>query len=345
MLKHARKLRLSLLTRGRRLAVAIPLCVMLAGVATPQVQGQATWGGSVEVSTTSLTVPPGQSLTYHLRLTEPPTADGWWVVLRVDGGMRPDGCYKGFRWVPSVGWPYKPGNYDTWRGVTFWADEECGPAGTVTITHEVWDETTFCPWKGSPVTVDVGDAVDVGGPLPSLSVGDATVEEGGTAEFEVTLEQPSSQTVTVAFATADDTAQAGTDYESRSGTLRFTVGQTVQTIRVPTVDDTFHESEERFTLTLSNPSGATLDIAAGKGTITDNDLPELSIGNALVEEGETAEFEVRLSPASDRTVTVAYATAERHGGGARRLHLEIGDADVYGGGDNDDHLGADRRRQ
>ena len=250
VLKHARKLRLSLLTRGRRLAVAIPLCVMLAGVAT-QVQAQSTWGGSVEVSTTSLTVPPGQSLTYHLRLTEPPTADGWWVVLRVDGGIRIDGCYKGFRWVPSVGWPYKPGNYDTWRGVTFWADEECGPAGTVTITHEVWDETTFCPWKGSPVTVDVGDAVDVEG---SLSIGDATVEEGGTAEFEVTLEPPSSQTVTVAFATGDDTAQAGTDYESRSGTLRFTAGEITKKIRVPTVDDTFHESEERFTLTLSNPS-------------------------------------------------------------------------------------------
>ena len=89
------------------------------------------------------------------------------------------------------------------------------------------------------MTVDVGDAPDVGGPLPSLSVGDATVEEGGTAEFEVTLEPPSSQTVTVAFATGDDTAEAGTDYESKSGTLRFTVGQTVQTISVPTVDDTF----------------------------------------------------------------------------------------------------------
>jgi hypothetical protein len=80
VLKHARKLRLSLLSRGRRLAaVAIPLSVLLAGLAA-QVQAQAPWGGSVEVSTTSLTIPPGQSLTYHLRLTEPPTADGWWVV-------------------------------------------------------------------------------------------------------------------------------------------------------------------------------------------------------------------------------------------------------------------------
>ena len=41
------------------------------------------------------------------------------------------------------------------------------------------------------MTVDVGEAVGVEG---SLSIGDATVEEGRTAEFEVTLEPPSSQT-------------------------------------------------------------------------------------------------------------------------------------------------------
>ena len=38
-------------------------------------------------------------------------------------------------------------------------------------------------------------------------------------------------------------------------------------------------------MVLSNPSGAKMDDDTGEGTITDNELPELSIGNALVEEG------------------------------------------------------------
>ena len=304
---------------------------MLAGLAA-QVQAQDTWGGSVEVSTTSLTIPPGQSRTYHLRLTEPPTADGWWVVLRVDGGIRADGCYKGFRWVPSVGWPYNPDNYDTWRGVTFRPDEECGTDETLTVTHEVWDENSVCPWKGNPVTVEVGDDVDVGGPLPSLSIGDATVEEGETAEFEVRLSPASDRTVTVAFATANDTAVAPADYTSRSGRLTFTAGEITKTISVSTVDDSFHESEERFNLNLSNPSGATLDVAAGKGTITDNDLPEFSIGNALVEEGGDGRVRGEVEPGQQPDGDGGLCHGKRHGGGARRLHLEIGEADVYGGG-------------
>ena len=52
----------------------------------------------------------------------------------------------------------------------------------------------------------------------------------------------------------------------------------------------------------------------GAATITDNDQgkqPALSIGDAaLVVEGVTARFPVRLSAAVDQAVTVAYATAD-----------------------------------
>ena len=97
-------------------------------------------------------------------------------------------------------------------------------------------------------------------------------------------------------------------YTETTGRLTLTAGQTVRTISVPTLDDSEQESDERFTVTLSNPSGAMLNDDMGEGTITDNDggptMPELSIGNALVREGETARFEVRLSPAATDTVTV-----------------------------------------
>ena len=150
--------------------------------------------------------------------------------------------------------------------------------------------------------------------LPELSIGNALVEEGETARFEVRLTPSSRQAVRVSYATADDTAKAGADYTVTTGTLTFTAGQTVRTIPVPTLDDSEQESDERFTVTLANPSGAMLNDDAGEGTITDNDggptMPELSIGNALVEEGESAEFEVSLNPAAAQTVTVAFATAD-----------------------------------
>ena len=166
---------------------------------------------------------------------------------------------------------------------------------------------------GARMDDDTGEGTIRDNELPELSIGNALVEEGETAEFEVRLSPAGAQTVTVDYATADDTAVAGADYTSESGTLTFTAGQTMMTIPVPTVDDSEQESEERFTVTLSNPLGAGLNDDTGEGTITDNDggptMPELSIGNALVEEGETAEFEVRLIPAATQTVTVAYATA------------------------------------
>ena len=121
--------------------------------------------------------------------------------------------------------------------------------GSATFTHDVWDENADCPVKGeSPVTVRViDDDDDRGSSLPTLSIADAAVAEGGTAEFVVTLTPASTETVTVNFETADGTAKAGSDYTQTSATLTFTAGQPTKTISVSTVDDDAQESDERFT--------------------------------------------------------------------------------------------------
>src|SRR5262245_9553926 len=71
----------------------------------------------------------------------------------------------------------------------------------------------------------------------SLSVSDATVIEGNAgiqyALVRVNLDAPSKQTVTVNYATADGTAQAGSDYGPASGQLTFARGETSKTIAVP----------------------------------------------------------------------------------------------------------------
>ena len=97
-------------------AFAVTLSTLLS-LTSPSVHAQ-DWDGSVEVSTGSLEVPVGGAVSYHVRLSKPPTQDGWWIILRVDGGMRADGEYEGIRWVPSVGWEFNQDNWDQWRGIT-----------------------------------------------------------------------------------------------------------------------------------------------------------------------------------------------------------------------------------
>ena len=69
------------------------------------------WDGTVEVRPASLTLTKGKSVTYELRLTEPPEnhgvlEDGWWVMIRVDVE------YEGISWVPSVGWEFTKDNWE-----------------------------------------------------------------------------------------------------------------------------------------------------------------------------------------------------------------------------------------
>jgi aryl-phospho-beta-D-glucosidase BglC (GH1 family) len=89
------------------------------------------------------------------------------------------------------------------------------------------------------------------------------------ATFTVTLAAPSTQTVTVQYATANGTAVAGSDYSAASGTLTFAPGETQKTITVVVKGDTAVEGNENFTVLLSTPVGATLTDASGTGTIID----------------------------------------------------------------------------
>ena len=150
--------------------------------------------------------------------------------------------------------------------------------------------------------------------LPQLSIAGATVDEGDTAQFVVTLAPASGKQVTVSYATTDGTAKASEDYTAASSTtLTFTAGDTTKTVSVATTEDTRNEDQEAFTMTLSGPTNATLKSDANTATATINDddaLPQLSIAGATVDEGDTAQFVVTLAPASGKQVTVSYATAD-----------------------------------
>ena len=177
--------------------------------------------------------------------------------------------------------------------------------------NEVFTVTLSNP-DGAALSKGTGTGTIIDGDVPpELSIGDAGADEGDVATFNVTLTQASGKTVTVDYATADGTAEAPMDYAATSGTLTFLAGEQSKPISVPIQDDAIDEPVETFTVTLRNPTDATLDDGTATGTITDGDNPpELSIEDAPVGEGDPAQFTVTLTPASGKTVTVDYATAD-----------------------------------
>jgi hypothetical protein len=78
----------------------------------------------------------------------------------------------------------------------------------------------------------------------------------------------------VNFATADRSAQAGSDYVANSGVVTFSPGQITRTVLVSTLNDVEEEINETFVVNLSNASpNATIIQDQGLGTILDDDTP------------------------------------------------------------------------
>ena len=150
----------------------------------------------------------------------------------------------------------------------------------VTIANDAKNEAneTYTVTISNPNNATISDATGTGtitndDAVPSLSVNDVTVDEdAGTATFTVTQSAISGQPVTVDYATSNGTATAGSDYTAASGTLTFSAGDTTKTFNVTITNDTSDEADETYTVTISNPSNATISDATGTGTITDNDV-------------------------------------------------------------------------
>lgn len=138
---------------------------------------------------------------------------------------------------------------------------------------------------------------------PSLSIAKVTVTEGdaGTklATFTATLSD-SVGDVSFDIATGDGTAFAGSDYVSKTviGQL-IPSGQTSATFAVIINGDTEVESNETFTVNVSNVTGATVLNSQALGTISNDDSATLSIADASLVEGNsgisTATFALTLS--------------------------------------------------
>lgn len=125
---------------------------------------------------------------------------------------------------------------------------------------------------------------------PNISVsGPTAIMEGNSgtraATFTVALSQATSKVVSISYATAagsSNPATAGTDYQTATGTLTFSAGQTSKTVDVLINGDTTIEPNETFDFTISNPSNGTVTTSSKTATITDDDAPVSTGGRAVM---------------------------------------------------------------
>ena len=149
------------------------------------------------------------------------------------------------------------------------------PAGSITTTVVVdiidddigeLDETFYVILANATnalLVKDKGEALILDNDGPQIMFDDeVAVEEGDSGstnvELIISLSASSPQTVSVAYATQDGTAIAGSDYVATSGTVQIAPGDTTATINVEVLGDTDVEPDETFKVVFSDASNGSL---------------------------------------------------------------------------------------
>ncbi len=156
--------------------------------------------------------------------------------------------------------------------------------GSFVVDNEFWNgavgpgQSVIIGLGGSPGNVTTipsnvyvnGVAADVGQAAPTLSVADVTLDEGDSgatvADVVVSLSKVASEDVTVNYSTQDGSAMAGSDYESKMGTVTIPAGSLSAVLALNISGDLDVEANETLTVELSAPQGA--EIANGVATVT-----------------------------------------------------------------------------
>ena len=163
-------------------------------------------------------------------------------------------------------------------------------AGTLTFSPGTRTQTVKVPVNGdtryegnetlfvtlsNPDSAGISDAEAIGTindddniPTVALSSVNSSVDEGLTGQtpisFEVTLTNPSVQTIRVSYSTSDSTATiSNNDYVAGNGTVVFAPGDTIETIVISVQGDAMYEKDDSFKVELSSPVNATFRDSEG----------------------------------------------------------------------------------
>ena len=249
------------------------------------------------------------------------------VLITVQRAGNADGVTVSYATTPGTATAGQ--DYLTASGTLTFGAAETTKTIAVTILNDALDEPaeTFTVTLSNP-----GGGATLGSPASAvvtitdedvpgtIAIGTAAVtvgESAGVVSVAVTRTGGMAGGVTVDFATADGSAQAGSDYTARSGRLTFNAGETSKLVAVAILDDQVREGDETFTLTLSNPGGgAALGPArVAVVTIRDDEVgPTVQFAGAAFSVSESAGNAVISvtrtgSVAAGQTVVVRTTTA------------------------------------
>jgi hypothetical protein len=163
--------------------------------------------------------------------------------------------------------------------------------------------------------VTLGSGLTAHAAPPELKISDVTIVEGNSgssfATFTINYGGSGVGGVSVDYATADETATAGSDYTATSGTASLPSGGCkCTTVNVPILGDTTVEANETFEVNLSNPVGKGITDGQGIGTITNDDQPHATIDDpSVAENGGTLTFTVSLDGVSPTDAVMTYSSA------------------------------------
>ncbi len=101
-----------------------------------------------------------------------------------------------------------------------------------------------------------------------------TVSEGrGSVLLRLVRSGDLGSAASVDFTASNGTAAAGTDYRTGPGTIRWIAGQPTTDLLIALINDSLHEPDEQFTVTLSNSVGANLGLHSSTTVLIQDDDP------------------------------------------------------------------------
>ena len=150
--------------------------------------------------------------------------------------------------------------------------------------------------------------------------GERVNESAGSLDFTVTLSKALFTEASVYFATADRTARAGEDYESRSERLVFAPGDQTKTVTITIVSDATDEGVEVFRGVIGVPAGGRIRTGEALGEIANTGpMPKAWISRfgrtAAVQVAEAIEARLGAGAGPRRDIAIAgvAATGEERG--------------------------------
>ncbi len=163
-------------------------------------------------------------------------------------------------------------------------NEQVSIAGTVADGGYLYLRWIHVASVGSGSRDEVGiDNVSVTARLstdPTAAISNISLLEGdggATAAVFTVTRSSGVGTASVAYATANGTAQAGSDYVAQTGTVTFAAGETSKTITILVNGDRVNEANETFVVNLTNPVGFVVPAPSATATILNDDTGPIAI--------------------------------------------------------------------